>query len=225
MKMCLAPCFKGCTDDEYAAEVGRVQQFFQSSGHSLIREIEQQRDEASSISTSKVQPRMHVAPRQGEGRRRAVAGDRSPTRRAERGDDPAFGGTRVGGAVQNRRRTICEAVALNVANRRKRLSPPSRSRWSRASAIRWRRLKLPSARRARVDGALALLKRWYYRTSKVGELFLTDGNGELPMRRVVHGVSRVFRGEKPAAISARPQATTGNFALAKPESRKTDARD
>ena len=47
MKMCLAPCFKGCTDDEYAAEVDRVQQFFQSGGHSLIREIEQQRDEAS----------------------------------------------------------------------------------------------------------------------------------------------------------------------------------
>ena len=45
---------------------------------------------------------------------------------------------------------------------------------------------------------LALLKRWYYRTVKVGELFLTDANGELPMRRVVRGVSRVFKGEKPA---------------------------
>ena len=44
---------------------------------------------------------------------------------------------------------------------------------------------------------LALLKRWYYRTVKTGELFLTDGNGELPMRRVVRGVSRVFKGEKP----------------------------
>ena len=43
---------------------------------------------------------------------------------------------------------------------------------------------------------LALLKRWYYRTTKVGELFLTDSTGELPMRRVVRGVSRVFRGEK-----------------------------
>jgi hypothetical protein len=44
---------------------------------------------------------------------------------------------------------------------------------------------------------LALLKRWYYRTSKTGELFLAESNGELPMRRVVRGVSRVFRGEKP----------------------------
>ncbi len=27
MKMCLAPCFKGCTDEAYAAEVERVQEF------------------------------------------------------------------------------------------------------------------------------------------------------------------------------------------------------
>jgi hypothetical protein len=45
---------------------------------------------------------------------------------------------------------------------------------------------------------LALLKRWCYRTMKVGELFVTDSSGELPMRRVVRGVSRVFKGEKPA---------------------------
>ena len=47
MKMCLAPCFKGCSDEEYAAEVERVQQFFQTGGQSLLREIERQRDEAS----------------------------------------------------------------------------------------------------------------------------------------------------------------------------------
>ena len=45
---------------------------------------------------------------------------------------------------------------------------------------------------------LAMLKRWYYRSVKTGELFLADSNGELPMRRIVRGVSRVFRGEKPA---------------------------
>src|SRR6266700_3454028 len=28
MKMCLAPCFKGCTDQDYAAEVARVQAYF-----------------------------------------------------------------------------------------------------------------------------------------------------------------------------------------------------
>jgi len=37
MKMCLAPCFKGCTDQEYAAEVARVQNYFDSGGESLVR--------------------------------------------------------------------------------------------------------------------------------------------------------------------------------------------
>ena len=45
MKMCLAPCFKGCTDEAYAAEVERVQQYFESGGQSLVREVERLRDE------------------------------------------------------------------------------------------------------------------------------------------------------------------------------------
>ena len=47
MKMCLAPCFKGCTDEEYATEVARVQDYFSTGGQSLVREIQKQRDEAS----------------------------------------------------------------------------------------------------------------------------------------------------------------------------------
>src|SRR5216684_374708 len=48
MKMCLAPCFKGCTDAEYQVEVGKVQAYFDTSGDSLVREITGQRDQASS---------------------------------------------------------------------------------------------------------------------------------------------------------------------------------
>ncbi len=44
---------------------------------------------------------------------------------------------------------------------------------------------------------LSILKRWYYRSSKVGELFLADEKGELPMRRIVRGISRVLKGEPP----------------------------
>ena len=44
---------------------------------------------------------------------------------------------------------------------------------------------------------LALLKRWYYRGSRIGEIFFADTKCELPMRRIVRGISRVFRGEKP----------------------------
>ena len=44
---------------------------------------------------------------------------------------------------------------------------------------------------------LAILKRWHYRSTRVGEIFLADRNGQWPMRRIVRGVSRVARGEKP----------------------------
>src|SRR5207249_11455173 len=48
MKMCLAPCFKGCSDQEYADEVRRVQRYLDSTGESLRREAEAERDKASS---------------------------------------------------------------------------------------------------------------------------------------------------------------------------------
>jgi excinuclease UvrABC nuclease subunit len=47
MKMCLAPCFAGCTDDEYRAEVGRVAAFLSSAGRSLTAELAAERDAAS----------------------------------------------------------------------------------------------------------------------------------------------------------------------------------
>jgi len=46
---------------------------------------------------------------------------------------------------------------------------------------------------------LALFRRWYYRGSRLGEIFFADHKGELPMRRIVRGISRVYRGEKPEA--------------------------
>jgi len=53
---------------------------------------------------------------------------------------------------------------------------------------------------------LAILKRWYYRGSRTGEIFFCDAKGELPMRRIVRGISRVFRGEKAEPID--PPATS-----------------
>src|SRR5262249_44521910 len=47
MKMCLAPCFRGCTDEAYAAEVARVQEYFDSGGKSLIGEMEGERERLS----------------------------------------------------------------------------------------------------------------------------------------------------------------------------------
>jgi excinuclease ABC subunit C len=46
---------------------------------------------------------------------------------------------------------------------------------------------------------LAMLRRWYFRGRRTGEVFLQDKDGSLPMRRLVRGISRVYRGEKPEA--------------------------
>jgi hypothetical protein len=55
---------------------------------------------------------------------------------------------------------------------------------------------------------LAYLKRWYYRTSKTGEIFFANDKGELPLRRLVRGISRVFRGEPPAG---EPNETSRDY--------------
>jgi excinuclease ABC subunit C len=47
MKMCLAPCFAGCTKEEYDAEVRRVVAFLATSGASLTAELEREREAAS----------------------------------------------------------------------------------------------------------------------------------------------------------------------------------
>ncbi len=47
MKMCLAPCFKGCTDERYAEEAAAVRAFLETHGASLIEKTGAERDAAS----------------------------------------------------------------------------------------------------------------------------------------------------------------------------------
>lgn len=47
MKMCLAPCFAGCTKEEYDVEVGRVLETLESTGASLKDHLEREREAAS----------------------------------------------------------------------------------------------------------------------------------------------------------------------------------
>jgi excinuclease UvrABC nuclease subunit len=47
MKMCLAPCYKGCTDERYAEESSAVERFLATRGESRLVQLRTQRDEAS----------------------------------------------------------------------------------------------------------------------------------------------------------------------------------
>jgi len=200
MKMCLAPCFKGCTDEQYTAEVARVQEYFSSGGQSLVREIERMRDEASTSLDFEGAAAMHARL---EKVKAATAQLPEIVRRLDE-----LSGVMIQPSAETDSVTlfkivagrICDPVRLDVASKSEATHMQARpqSMEARINAA------LAGVETPRLQSALewmehlALLKRWYYRTVKVGELFLTDANGELPMRRVVRGVSRVFRGEKPA---------------------------
>jgi excinuclease ABC subunit C len=47
MKMCLAPCFKGCTDERYAEESAAVERFLATRGESRLVVLREQREQAS----------------------------------------------------------------------------------------------------------------------------------------------------------------------------------
>ena len=49
MKMCLAPCYKGCTDERYSEESTAVERFLATRGESRLVTLKTERDEASAI--------------------------------------------------------------------------------------------------------------------------------------------------------------------------------
>jgi hypothetical protein len=49
MKKCLAPCFKGCSDERYAEEAADVRAFLQTRGASRVEALKKERDDASGL--------------------------------------------------------------------------------------------------------------------------------------------------------------------------------
>jgi len=194
MKMCLAPCFKGCSDEEYSAEVARVQAYFDSGGESLNRELSAQRYTASSnlafedaaalhARVEKLKPVLHQLP--------------EIVRRIDRLSALMVQPSHLAGSVTFFRvdnGAICGPVNFCIQNT-EQARPQSME--SRIQAV------LDSLRLGKSLTAgetmehLALLRRWYYRGRRSGEIFLADDKGVFPMRRIVRGLGRVFRGEKP----------------------------
>jgi len=202
MKMCLAPCFKGCTDEEYATEVARVGQYLETGGQSLVREISAARDAASTALEFEQAATLHARL------------DKAKAAAAQLPDIARRLDQLNGLIVQ--RSALAEHVALFplVAGR---IAPAVQFNVAAPTVAAGDATKLPQSMEARIAAALAdapalperysaaelmdhlaLLRRWYFRGSRVGEIFLTDEAGELPMRRVVRGVSRVYRGEREA---------------------------
>ncbi len=202
MKMCLAPCFKGCTDDEYRAEVVRVEDFLDSRGESLKRQFATERDEASTRlefenaatihgRLDKLTPVLQQVP---EVVHRI---DQMKALMVQRSSQPETVALfRMDAGV------IAGPLEFPISSSEHTKSQSMEARIQAAlSALP---VAEPSGAIERMEH-LAILKRWYYRGSRVGEIFFADANHELPMRRIVRGIGRVYRGEAPEAA---PVATT-----------------
>lgn len=200
MKMCLAPCFKGCTDEEYRAEVGRVQSFLDSGGQSLVREISHQRDDASTnldfegaaaqhSRLDKLKPVLSQLP---EIVRRLDRLSGVLVQPSSEKNSVAFFRFDAG--------CIASPVAFSIQSAEHTRSQSMESRIQETLDT----VPAPQPRTAlEAMEHLAILTRWYYRGTRIGEIFFSDDKGALPMRRAVRGISRVYRGEK-AEVAAQP---------------------
>jgi excinuclease ABC subunit C len=202
MKMCLAPCFRGCTDDEYGAEVVRVESFLDSRGESLKRQMAAERDDASSkmefeaaaaihAQLDKLAPVLQQLP---EFVRRIDQSHAMIVQKSRQPESVAL--FRVDGAA------IAGPLEFPISGGEHTKSQSMEARIQSALAA------FPAANPDRAIERmehLAILKRWCYRGTRAGEIFFADTKGELPMRRLVRGIGRVYKGEAPESeVNPKP---------------------
>jgi excinuclease UvrABC nuclease subunit len=194
MKMCLAPCFKGCTDDEYRGEVARVQAYFDTGGETLVREISIQRDAASGNLEFENAAALHL---RFEKLRPVLSQLPEIVHRIDRLSGVMVQPSTLPGCV-----AFFRVDAARISG--PLTFPIQAAEHIKSQSMEARVLEalttLPPAEpkfALETMEHLALLKRWYYRSTRVGEIFFADEKGTLPLRRLVRGISRVYRGERP----------------------------
>jgi excinuclease ABC subunit C len=192
MKMCLAPCFAGCTKEEYDVEVGRLVRFLDSSGASLRESFAKERELASEQLDFEKAAAIH--------------------KKLEKLDDVLRGQPELGRRIQDldavilQRTTEEHCVAL-FALRGGRLAEPFWLRFADtgkpASAEETVRDYLegvmnaehaPSTnvRQSASDLAehLSLLSRWFLSNPREGEIFFREK--DWPYRRILRACSRLL---------------------------------
>jgi excinuclease ABC subunit C len=202
MKMCLAPCFKGCTDNEYHAEVIRVEDFLDTRGESLKRQISAERDRASETLAFEEAASLHT-------RLEKLAPVLQQMPEAVQRIDRMC-------ALIVQASAMPESVALFRVDAGIMAGPlafpvssPEHAK-SQSMEVRIQEVLSscpPSEPRSTVERMehLAILKRWCYRGTRKGEIFVANGKGQLPMRQIVRGIGRVYKGENPEATTAPPE--------------------
>jgi excinuclease ABC subunit C len=183
MKMCLAPCFAGCTKEEYDVEVNRLVQFLETSGGSLRTAFEEDREKASEELDFERAAALH--------------------KKVEKLDEVLRGRPEITGRIQDLHAVILQRAAEEqtvgvFAVSGGRLAEPFLLRFAEIasqprSAEQIFRDYLESP--ANLDNGdlaehLSLVSRWFYSKPREGEIFFREK--DWPYRRILRACSRLL---------------------------------
>jgi excinuclease ABC subunit C len=217
MKMCLAPCFAGCSKEEYDAEVQRFVKFLESSGESLRATFESERERASddldferaATLHKKVEKLDEVLRGRPDLARRIQALDAVILQRGA--GDQVVAAYRVQGgrfcepfflpfgeiASQPRSaeqifRNYLDPAADSVGAAQLPTALPSGVEQSGAAQMIE---QLPLAK-GELSEHLWLVARWFYSNPRTGEIFFREKN-DWPYRRILRACSRLLAPPEP----------------------------
>jgi excinuclease ABC subunit C len=199
MKMCLAPCFAGCSKEEYDVEVSRLVQFLETSGGSLRAGFEEEREKASEQMDFERAAALH--------------------KKVEKLDEVLRARPEITGRIQDLHAVILQRAAeeqtIGVYRvRGGRLTEPFFLRFAqiasrpRSAEQIFRDYLDSSATPGNGDLSehLWLLARWYYSNPREGEIFFREK--DWPYRRILRACSRLLAppAAEPAAGNQPPPA-------------------
>jgi excinuclease ABC subunit C len=217
MKMCLAPCFAGCTKEEYDAEVQRLVQFLDTNGNSLRAAIEDDRERASADldferaaqlhkRIEKLDDALRFRP---ELARRIADLDAVILQRAA--EEQSIGVFGIHGG------RLAEPFFLRFAE----IASQPRSAehifkdYLEANAAAAQSAETPvatistAAAREELSEHLALISRWFYSNPRDGEIFFREK--DWPYRKILRACSRLLSPkspEPPASEKKTPETPT-----------------
>jgi len=196
MHMCLAPCFQGCTDDEYHQEVERVVAFLATDGQPLIRSLEAERARASEALEFEAAAQLHRRLEKVHEVLRQKPGLVRDLRElhgiiVERGAAPksiVFFRLSAGTLRGPVRLSLDENVASPLSLDQQLhalLDPLARPVGAQHAAPL--HLAPPAAPEKEMPAweHLSLLARWYYSSFRTGELLMLPPSGEIPAARLI----------------------------------------
>ena len=199
MKMCLAPCFAGCTKEEYDVEVQRLVQFLDTSGGSLRSTFEEEREKASEHLDFERAAALH--------------------KKVEKLDEVLRGQPELTRRIQDLNAVILqpatEEQTIGVyAVRGGGLAEPFFLRFGeiasqpRSAEEIFRDYLEPVATSATADLGehLWLIARWYYSNLHVGEIFFREK--DWPYRRILRACSRLLASKTSEAQKSLPLEPT-----------------